>query len=372
MTSGLDVFAPTPDGLAQPMDGWEARRRLARVNEHVEQMLPDVIALYRGRAWISLGYESWQDMCAAEISVGLQLRMEQRQAAVSQLTDAGMSTRAIAGTLGVHHSTVADDLRAGVGNPTPGTVTGLDGKTYPRNPITPEAAQAADDVMAQPFTADDFTEEPEDEATPRPHVTNNSGNNEWYTPKDLIDAATELFFDDYCPESLNHEMTEDGCDCPPITTDPASSDLAQATVQAKYYYTADTDGLAQEWRGNVWLNPPYSQPLLSRFIDKLLTELDAGRVRQALVLVNNATETGWAQRLIEASAAVCFLKGRVKYLDVTGRPANTPLQGQMVVFLPGAPYHEWWQLSDYGSDRPSHVADLFCEAFGALGQVVVR
>ena len=29
---------------------------------------------------------------------------------------------------------------------------------------------------------------------------------------------------------------------------------------AKHYFDKETDGLTQEWFGNVWMNPPYSNP----------------------------------------------------------------------------------------------------------------
>jgi len=37
----------------------------------------------------------------------------------------------------------------------------------------------------------------------------------------------------------------------------------------KAYYTQEDDGLAQDWRGTVWMNPPYGHPKLwiKRFIE---------------------------------------------------------------------------------------------------------
>lgn len=70
----------------------------------------------------------------------------------------------------------------------------------------------------------------------KPHVAFNSGNNEWYTPKEIIDAAREV-------------MGE-------IDLDPASSELANKTVRAEKFYTINSDGLTKEWHGRIWLNPP--------------------------------------------------------------------------------------------------------------------
>jgi ParB family chromosome partitioning protein len=145
------------------------------------------------------------------------------------------------------------------------------------------------------------------------HVANNSGQNEWYTPAPIIEAARAAMGG--------------------IDLDPATSEIAQATVLATDYFTAEDDGLAREWYGGVWLNPPYSQPLIGQFIDKLLAEYTAGRVQRAVVLVNNATETAANQKLLGASLAVCFPAGRIKYLDETGAVAKTPLQGQLIAWL---------------------------------------
>lgn len=147
----------------------------------------------------------------------------------------------------------------------------------------------------------------------KPHVANNSGNNEWYTPEVFVIAARNVMGG--------------------IDTDPASSEIANRTVGAAVYYTEETNGLAHEWRGRVWLNPPYAQPLISEFCAKLVTEIDANRVEQACVLVNNATDTAWFHDLFSRCAAVCFVRGRIKFVDKQGNASGAPLQGQAIVYF---------------------------------------
>lgn len=147
----------------------------------------------------------------------------------------------------------------------------------------------------------------------RPHVANNSGENEWYTPPDIIERAR--------------------CAMGRIDCDPASSVLANKNVKADVLYTIAENGLTRSWHGCVWLNPPYSQPLCAQFCEAVTHRFLNKQIEQACVLVNNATETEWFAKMHRASSAVCFLEGRIKYLDRNGMPANTPLQGQAVLYF---------------------------------------
>jgi ParB family chromosome partitioning protein len=117
-----------------------------------------------------------------------------------------------------------------------------------------------------------------------------------------------------------------------IDVDPASCAVANIRVGARRFFSADDNGLVQEWLGNVWMNPPYAQPHIAAFCTKLIAEFNAGRTRQACVLVNNATETQWFQTLLAGAAAVCFINGRVKFLDPAGNP-GAPLQGQAALYF---------------------------------------
>lgn len=157
----------------------------------------------------------------------------------------------------------------------------------------------------------DAGEEPTKAALKKAHVAHNSGQNEWYTPAVFIEAARQVMGG--------------------IDLDPASSEIANCTVQATRYFTAEDDGLAHDWPAcRIWMNPPYAQPLISQFSEKIAEAADAGA--EAIVLVNNATETAWFQRMLQSADALCFPQSRVRFLDPDGNP-GAPLQGQAILYF---------------------------------------
>lgn len=155
-------------------------------------------------------------------------------------------------------------------------------------------------------------------ATKKPHITNNSGKDDWMTPAWILEVARKVMGG--------------------IDLDPASSHHANRYhVYAKTYYDKHIDGLSQPWRGKVWLNPPYARGIINQFVDKLILHWQAGDITQAVVITNNATETTWGQALAEHCTAFCLLRGRVKYLKPNGESANSPLQGQVLWYFGGNP-----------------------------------
>ena len=145
------------------------------------------------------------------------------------------------------------------------------------------------------------------------HVSHATGENEWYTPPDIIEAA---------------RRTMGGIDC-----DPATSEKANESIKAEIAFTIKENGLNQTWNGNVWMNPPYSQPLISKFSEAMSSKFESGEINQACILVNNATETAWLQRMARLSSAICFISGRIKFIDMDGNSSGAPLQGQAILYM---------------------------------------
>jgi ParB family chromosome partitioning protein len=179
---------------------------------------------------------------------------------------------------------------------------------------TPELLQAVRADQVSVHRAAEIAKLPANEQAARiPHVANNSGNNEWYTPEKFIEAARRAMGS--------------------IDTDPASCEFANLTVKATTFYTAEQDGLKQVWTGNVWMNPPYAAPLIGQFAEAVASKYSTGEINQAIVLVNNATETEWFGTLSDEVAAVCFPRTRIKFIAPDGSPTGCPLQGQAILYF---------------------------------------
>lgn len=170
------------------------------------------------------------------------------------------------------------------------------------------------------------------EAIRRPHVQHNSGENEWYTPLPFIKAAN---------------ATMGGIDL-----DPCSSVKANEVVGAELFYSIEDDGLTQPWNGRVWMNPPYGQPFVGQFCQRLAERVVSNDVSAAVALVNNATETGWFQDLADVARAMCFPRGRIRFWHPE-RDSVQGLQGQVLLY--------------FGND-----VEAFRREFDAFGVTVVR
>lgn len=135
------------------------------------------------------------------------------------------------------------------------------------------------------------------------------GEYEWYTPTAIIEAARAVMGGG-------------------IDLDPASCEHAQAVVHATRYFTEEEDGLAHEWHGRVFLNPPFAHPTVQHFAEKLLA---SGEVSQAVWLSNACVDTAWWQALA-AKGIICCHLGRVKFYGPDGQ-RQPPTLGQTIIYL---------------------------------------
>ena len=161
-------------------------------------------------------------------------------------------------------------------------------------------------------------------------INQDSGDTEWYTPPEIIAAATKV---------LGR-----------IDLDPASSKIANERVKAVRIFTIDDDGLSQEWRGQVWLNHPFSKINNPLWIKKLEAEYEVKRVTEACCITYAATSEKWFQPL--AKRPQCYLCPRTNYYLPNGKKKPGVTKGSVVTY--------------YGTDYKK-----FADAFRHLGTVKI-
>ena len=130
-----------------------------------------------------------------------------------------------------------------------------------------------------------------------------SDSDEWYTPDHVLEDVFQALGD--------------------VDLDPCSD--PDGNVAAGQRFTKEDDGLAREWRGRVFMNPPYSE--IGRWADKIMAEVAAGRVSSFVALVPARTDTAWWDVLAGGSPAVCLIRGRLKF---KGGQSSAPFPSALI------------------------------------------
>ena len=120
-------------------------------------------------------------------------------------------------------------------------------------------------------------------------------NDEWYTPPWVFEAIGVTF-----------------------DLDPCSPGSPPSVVPARRHMTKAENGLAAEWAGHIWLNPPFSS---KRDWYARLVEHGDG-----IALMPARTETHDLQDYMSAADALLFLKGRI-YFHRGSAPGANGLNG---------------------------------------------
>ncbi len=152
--------------------------------------------------------------------------------------------------------------------------------------------------------------------------------NEWQTPPEFLSLVREFYGGD-------------------IELDPASNPVAQQSVKALEYYSYEEgrDGLLLPWgRRKVFCNPPYSRDLIVPFVQKAVSEVDAGA--ELIMLVNSATDTMWYHTLVAHSSALLLWRSRLKFWKIYNGAA-----------------HPTWELAENGRGKignsPRYLNSVF-------------
>lgn len=126
----------------------------------------------------------------------------------------------------------------------------------------------------------------------------------WATPQHIFDQWNEKF---------NFET--DVCALP-------------ENAKCSNYYTPEIDGLAQNWTGSCWMNPPYGR-IISKWVKKA-HQASINNGATVVCLLPARTDTAWWHDHCMAGEIV-FIRGRLKF----GTAKNSaPFPSAVVIFRP--------------------------------------
>lgn len=121
----------------------------------------------------------------------------------------------------------------------------------------------------------------------------------WATPQDFYDELDKEF-----------HFETDVCALP-------------ENAKCAHYYTPEEDGLAQDWKGVCWCNPPYGREV-GKWVEKA-----AKSSATVVMLLPARTDTRWFHDWIYGKAEIRFIKGRLKF----GEQKNAaPFPSMVVIF----------------------------------------
>lgn len=124
-------------------------------------------------------------------------------------------------------------------------------------------------------------------------------------------------------------------------------------AKCRRFFTPEVDGLAQEWAGRVWCNPPYGREI-GRWVDHGMAAAADGAA-SVVFLVPARTDAAWFWRLRRAD--VRLLPGRLRFVGAGGVVSSAPFPSAVVLARAGLPWHfagvEFW---DWRADMAKRAA----------------
>lgn len=154
-----------------------------------------------------------------------------------------------------------------------------------------------------------------------------SESNEKYTPVEILQAVWNVMGS--------------------IDLDPASNEKVNEIIKASRYFDSEVNGLDQEWRGKVFLNPPGgktgNKSNAIMWFEKLLDDYDEGLVTEAIYLGFSLEQLARHEAFF--TLPICFVhkiataecvtgSGRIKFLDENLKVQASPTHSNFITYLP--------------------------------------
>lgn len=103
------------------------------------------------------------------------------------------------------------------------------------------------------------------------------------------------------------------------------------TAKCERYFTPADDGLAQEWRGLCFMNPPYGREI-GKWVAKARMEAFEGRATTVALIPARTDTRWWHDHIQDVADHVFFLKGRVRFHQ-DGKPCGpAPFPSAVVIW----------------------------------------
>lgn len=176
-----------------------------------------------------------------------------------------------------------------------------------------------------------------------------SETNDWCTPVKIIELVNRVLGN--------------------IDLDPASNYIANThIVHATRYYNELDDSLNLDWRGRLFINPPYSKignrSSAGVWAEKLLHEYQSGRVESAILLTKTVPGYGWWDNLFngEWPGSFCIMRGRLSFVHINWIQKDGSIvipKGKSNISKSASTF---WYVGDN--------AQLFKSVFSSIGRVL--
>jgi phage N-6-adenine-methyltransferase len=106
------------------------------------------------------------------------------------------------------------------------------------------------------------------------------------------------------------------------------------TAKCELYFTPEVNGLAQEWKGSVWCNPPYGKTI-GAWLRKAYNSASKGAT--VVCLVPTRTNAPWWHDYAMHAHEIRFV---IKKLGFDGPKDGVPFTGHaLLIFRPGTGIH---------------------------------
>ena len=204
-----------------------------------------------------------------------------------------------------------------------------------------------------------------------PHLINqSSGEVEWYTPMAIIEAVQEVFggeidLDPATSEAANMRIGARRAYLSPGYTEVPINKYRTAKIREALFYREyrQQHGLTKEWRGRVWLNPPFGQsekgcklnkngnfictkkkcpkrgyhilhdrPGMIDWVKRMANAYRRGEIEEGLMITFASESTEWGSILRQYPR--WKPDTRINYIDGrTGKPAKGVTKESMVTYF---------------------------------------